>query len=481
MNTFVKENEKKITAAVCVILSAVFLSLIWNNNVWMDEAFTASLVHTDLAGVLERSMNDTLPPLYNIVLWLMTQIFGYRLPVMKITSVIPMILTIVLGAVTVRRRFGFKKSLLFMLFVTFMPLMLYFGVEIRMYSLGFFFATGSWIYAYETVVEPSSKNRILFILFSVLAGYSHHFAFVTAGFAYLYMLIFFIFFKRERLAEWFMHLLATFVLYLPCMIVTISQFSRVSGYFSMPDIDLKMFVQYALYPYITGNTFGTLVCMALIAVSFVAFFFSVKKKNLSDEKVFAVCCFSVYYMVLLFGTAVCAVMSANIFVDRYLFFSSGILWLFAAIMLGDGDRTFCFGLAAAVIVGVFTYTGMFRTEYKNSAAEEMAFLRDNIKEGDLFFEIGGHEEMQNCIPFYTMLDKETPELTFVYPLEEAVRKSEEGGHTLWISVLDGFEPSEDDRKILDENGLVLEKEADFEFDRYKCGFYKVTHQGFVKK
>ena len=98
--------EKKIIIIAGILLSAVYLSLVWNNNVWMDEAFTASLVHTDFAGVIRESMNDTLPPLYNIILKLSTNVFGYTIPVMKITSVIPMILTVLIGATTVRKRFG---------------------------------------------------------------------------------------------------------------------------------------------------------------------------------------------------------------------------------------------------------------------------------------------------------------------------------------------------------------------------------------
>ena len=145
----IKENEKKIIIIALIILSAVFLSLIFNNNVWMDEAFTASLVHADLRTVLRQSMKDTLPPLYNILLKLMTDVFGYSVPVMKITSVIPMIATLFVGARVVRKRFGFFTALLFIMCLTFMPLMMYYGVEIRMYSLGFFFATVSGIYAYE--------------------------------------------------------------------------------------------------------------------------------------------------------------------------------------------------------------------------------------------------------------------------------------------------------------------------------------------
>ena len=470
-----EKTEKKIIIIAGILLSAVYLSLVWNNNVWMDEAFTASLVHTDFAGVIRESMNDTLPPLYNIILKLSTDVFGYTIPVMKITSVIPMILTVLIGATTVRKRFGFQTSLLFMIFTTFMPLMMYYGVEIRMYSLGFFFATASGVYAYEVVSEPSRKNWALFTLFSVLAGYSHHFAFVTVAFAYFYLLVYFIFFDKKGFKGWLLCLLATFIAYLPCLIVTLSQISRVSGYFSMPDIDPGLFIQYMAYPYTVGFLPATIVCVLIMFAAIVIFAAAViRKTGPGRDEIYAACCFTVYYGVLIFGTILSKMMTANIFVDRYLFFSAGLLWMMPAVILGKNRKFFVPALVAALAVGICTYCVEYRIEYSESADEEIEFLRANISEGDRYYSIGGHEEMQNCIPFYTYLDRDTPELTFTTPLEEALILSEEEGTTLWISVLDGYSPSEDDSETLERYGASLEKMADFEFDRYKCEFYKVT-------
>ena len=475
MNDNSEKKAKIIIAAAALLLSAVYISLIWNNNVWMDEAFTASLVHTDLVHVLERSMADTLPPLYNIILKLMTAAFGYRMPVMKMTSVLPMILTLIIGSTTVRKRFGLRTALLFMMCITLMPLVLYYGVEIRMYSLGFFFATASGIYAYEVVCDPSRKNWAAFTVFSVLAGYTHHFAFVTVAFMYLYLLLYHFFFDRGKIRNWFICLLATFILYLPCLIVTLKQISRVSGYFSMPDVDLAMFIQYALYPYNVGVIFASVICGLFMCT---AVFLSVKKivsdKKADKESMFAIWCLLVYYGVLLFGTVISKLMPANIFVDRYLFFSAGLLWLFAAIVIGRYNRLFYPAIAAIAVIGICTYCVQFEKEYGNSADEEIAFLRENIKEGDVFFSIGQHEDLQNCIPFYTYLDDDTSELTFVYPLEEAVNASKERNTTLWIAILDGYDLTGEQKKLLEDWDLSLQKAADFDFDRYKCTFYKVV-------
>jgi hypothetical protein len=208
--------------------------------------------------------------------------------------------------------------------------------------------------------------------------------------------------------------------------------------------------------------------MAAALAVFVFRFFAGKERD--GKIVFAILCFSVYYGVLIFGTIVSKVMTANIFVDRYLFFAVGLLWLFAAIMLSDDKRIFCVALIAAVAIGAGTYVIQFKAEYGNSADEEIEFLRENIAEGDVLFCIGGHEELENCIPFYTYLDVDTAELTFIYPLDNAIKTADERGVTLWIAVLDGYSPSEEELTLLRENGLTLQKEADFEFDRYRCEF-----------
>ena len=265
---FSSDGVFALTAYILVVIcGAIFISLTFNNNVWLDEAFTASLVDTDMAGVIKRSMADTLPPLYNILLKMSTDIFGYSIPVMKITSAVPMIATMLLGAVTVRRRFGYLTSYVFIIAVTFMPNMLFYGVEIRMYSLGFLFATASGIYAYEVICEPTRKNWCLFTAFSVLAGYSHHFAFVTVGFVYLFLMIYC--FLNKMLRSFFKCLLATFLLYFPCLIVTLKQLKSVSGYFSMPEVTAGVFLKYCRYPFTVG--FTPLSILLLAAAVFLFF------------------------------------------------------------------------------------------------------------------------------------------------------------------------------------------------------------------
>ena len=500
MSRINKKTENIISYGLVLIGAIVYLSLVFNQNVWLDEAFTASLVRTDMAGVLERSMADTLPPLYNIILKISTDIFGYTVPVMKITSVVPMIITMLLSATVVRKRHGFKTSALFTIALFTMPNLLFFGVEIRMYSLGFMFATASAIYACEFVREYNKKNLIIFTIVSVLAGYSHHFAFVSVGFVYLIILIYYVLLDRKNLKRWFTCLALTVILYFPCLVVTLKQFKSVSGYFSMPDVTPAVFIKYMRYPYTVGNTISTIILVVSVAalVTYTVYriatqikqsaplydsYNSVGKKqghsilrikesdikasftNETLQDLYALSLFLIYYGVLVFGTIISKMMTANIFVDRYLFFAHGMIWLFFAIEGGKFKKYYYVLVAVEILAGIFGYQREYHIEYDTNPNEVLSFLEANVDEGDVLYTIEDNEELAFCLPFYD------EELTNYEDIDDAIKASESTGGDIWLTVMDY---SRYDFSDLYMNNLDAEKEGTFTFDRYTFDMYKVV-------
>lgn len=468
-----KKNENLIIWGSFIILSCVFISLCFNQNVWLDEAFTATLVHTSFKDVIARSMADTLPPLYNILLWTFTSIFGYHILVMKLTSVLPMILTLLLGATVVRRRHGFLSSISFMVLLTGMPLMLYYGVEVRMYSLGFLFSTAAGIFAYEVINEFNIKNALLFSISVALAGYSHHFAFVAAGLVYGFLLLYYLFTDIKHLRQWFICLGITIGLYIPCGLVTLKQLQSVSGYFSMPDVDLKLFIQYAAYPFTTGFTPVSLLLILSVIIVIILNLKDLKNASCRVLICYSICCILIYYCVLIFGTIISKIMTANIFVDRYLFFSTGLIWLGVSILFARIENKYI-KIALAIIALlclVTTYLIQFNLEYGNSANEEIAYMKENFKKNDVFYKVEDYEELQYCIPFYTIIACDF-QMDCKYVLEDAISyKLDNPDTTLWIVVKDGFDVSDEDLEKLKDNNLSLIYDTDFDFDRYKCKVY----------
>lgn len=485
MNASIKTNKiQELIPVILLILGTVsYVSFIFNTNVWMDEAFTANLVRTDMAGVLSRSMQDTLPPLYNILLKLMTDIFGYTVPVMKLTSVIPMILTMILSATVVKKRFGIITSSIFTIALTVMPYMVFFGVEIRMYSLGFFFATASGIFAYEVVCESTAKNWIFFTLFSVLAGYSHHFAFVTVGFVYFFLLLYYLIFDKPHIRRWLFCLLATFVLYFPCLLVTLKQLKSVSGYFSMPEVTLSVFFKYMYYPFVTGcRPLSILLGVLIIFLFFKRLVLLIKNRSLSADKehIYALLCFAVYYGVLVFGTAVSKIMTANIFVDRYLFFAFGLIWLFFAIEASSppeltlGKIKVPVALSVIIleiVIGFFIFRDEYKLEYVKGADELKAFLNSEVSDGDPLIIYAETEALYHCLTFY---DNRLNPLN----LDEALLASDntKTDYTLWLAVDSDSSLPEDAKRSLTDAGYVLNDMGEYPFDRYCFELYKAVPQ-----
>lgn len=478
-----KKTENIITWGLVVICALCYISLVFNRNVWLDEAFTASLVRTDMAGVLERSMEDTLPPLYNILLKISTDIFGYTVPVMKMTSVMPMIIILILSATVVRRRHGFKTSALFTIAMTAMPNLLFFGVEIRMYSLGLLFATAAGIYGYEVICDYSKKNLVIFALVTALAGYSHHFAFVTIGFVYLFMLLYYFFLERKNIKRWFFCLIGTIVLYFPCLLVTLKQFKSVSGYFSMPDVTLSVFIKYMRYPYTVGNTVATIMLLILVAtvllytvLKLVSFAKKVRESHSLDEGIlresnpeelrdmYAISMFLVYYGVLVFGTVISKFMTANIFVDRYLLFAHGMLWLFVAIEAGRFEKYYYVIIVVFIFVGICGYINEYKIEYSENPDKLIAFLDSYVDSGDILYAVEDSEEMAFCLPFYD------EELTNYENLKEAIKAKEDTNENMWISVIDY---AEYDFSELEGYGFEANYVDTFTFDRYTVDIYEV--------
>lgn len=468
-----RKNQNIIVYGLVIIGTFVYISLVFNNNVWLDEAFTASLVRTDFHGVLQRSMADTLPPLYNILLKVITDIFGYNITVMKLVSVTPMILTMLLSATIVRKRHGFLTSVIFTIALFTMPNLLFFGVEIRMYSLGFFFATASGIFAYECITNSCLRNWAIFTVFSVLAGYSHHFAFVTVGLIYGYVLFHYLIKDIKNIKRFFICLLATFILYFPCLLVTLKQFKSVSGYFSMPDVTLSVFIKYMRYPYTVG--FTPLSIILTLSV-FALFIITVYKfiKNPKEERLFySTILFLIYYAVLIFGTILSKIMTANIFVDRYLFFSIGLIWLFFAIEVSElnfkneniSKIVSTFSIVLLILSGIAGYIKEFQIEYSTNADSIDKYLETNTKPGDVLYTLEDNEEMAFCLPFYE------ENLTNYEDLEEALAVAESNNSSVYLSVIDYYDYN---FKELEKYNFKAEYIDEFAFDRYTFKLYKLV-------
>ena len=91
--------------ALFVVLLNV--SLMFDNVLWGDEAFSANTAQKSMAGIMQVLYYwDSHPPLYYYWLKLFGELFGYTVPVYHLASLVPFGAGLVMAVTFFRKRFG---------------------------------------------------------------------------------------------------------------------------------------------------------------------------------------------------------------------------------------------------------------------------------------------------------------------------------------------------------------------------------------
>lgn len=195
-----KNRYNNLSYIIFTILSLFSISLIFNNNVWFDEAYTLSLIQHNYSEVIEILKSDMHPPLYFISLKFFCEIFGYSILVTKIFSVFGYIATLLLGCTVVKKHFGSDTSMVYMLTIGAIPMSLYFSVQQRSYEWCIFFVTLCFIEALLFIKSCKYRHCIIFVIAALFAAYNHIYALLAVGIIFAFLNIY-IFTKSKKLIK----------------------------------------------------------------------------------------------------------------------------------------------------------------------------------------------------------------------------------------------------------------------------------------
>lgn len=232
---------RRVRWAHLALLAASLLlwgSTLFCSSIWFDESFTVALMRHPLGEVISIAATDVHPPLYYILLWGFTRLFGQSLFTMRLFSLLPLLGLSLFGYTHIGKTFGAKVGLYFSALLTCTPILFRYATEIRMYSLALFFTTLAGYFAYR-LYQGAVKTAPLFILFSVAAAYTHHFALVAV--VAINGMVFLAAFKRKALRRpYLLCALLEILLFVPGLLAFLEQAGRVtSGYWielKYPDI-----------------------------------------------------------------------------------------------------------------------------------------------------------------------------------------------------------------------------------------------------
>ncbi len=145
-------------------------------SIWLDESATLMLVHRGFSGMLSHlSASESSPPLYYVLVWLWTKVFGAGPLGFRSLSALVGTLTIpVLYAAG--RQISPRVGVWVAALASVNPAMYYYSQEARCYALLILFSAAAFVLWQRALQAPSGRRLALWAGASILALLTHYFA-----------------------------------------------------------------------------------------------------------------------------------------------------------------------------------------------------------------------------------------------------------------------------------------------------------------
>ncbi len=166
----------EIVLALTLFAAVLRVATLNVQSIWLDESATIILVHRGFSGMLSHlSSSESAPPLYYVLVWLWTRIFGAGPLGFRSFSALLGTLTVPVMYLAGRRispRVGVWAAAL----AAVNPAMYYFSQEARAYALLILLSAAAFALWQRALAEPSARNLAWWSALSCLALLAHYFA-----------------------------------------------------------------------------------------------------------------------------------------------------------------------------------------------------------------------------------------------------------------------------------------------------------------
>ena len=200
--------SRYLTAILLVLVTVLALALrlyrLDAQSLWYDEGFSVYLARMSVAEITARTAADIQPPLYYYLLHGWIQVFGDAAGTLRAFSLLFGVLSVPLVYAVAWRLFRSRLAgLLAALLMAASPLHIWYGQEVRMYTLLTFLGLLS-SYLLLNIVERAAPPQpprqtwrvagdlllwLAYTLTSIAALYTHYFAFFVLAFQGVYLLV----------------------------------------------------------------------------------------------------------------------------------------------------------------------------------------------------------------------------------------------------------------------------------------------------
>lgn len=365
-----------VAGLICICVSIP----VFSSSVVLDEAYSINLVRGNVSEIVHGTALDVHPPLYYLILKLSGLFGGENLIKYRIVTALAVYLNMFwLGATLVRKRWGSKTAIFYILWFGFSYITIEISTLVRMYTWGAFFVTGAALYMLAYYEKGRVQDYVTGIIMTLAAMYTHYFAVMSVFIVWAILFFAVLVCKRSKL-KWVLaggSIIA--VGYFPWLKVLLNQSRRVSEHYWMTEFDWKECV---LTPALLMDNALTGIGIVMYFLVFVLFL-----RALIRRQRHALLCMTVFVGTMVIG-ALLSVFVTPIWACRYMYVAWGMLSLFVAIAMGENDGTYALipqilFLCLVGIMGAFSVQSICQNERVTSPSGEwVAFLETNVKAGD---------------------------------------------------------------------------------------------------
>jgi mannosyltransferase len=171
-----RPGPTEIVLTLTLLAAAMRFGTLNVQSIWLDESATMILVRRGFGGMLSHlSSSESAPPLYYILVWAWTKLFGVGpLGFRSFSALIGTITVPVMYAAG--RRISPRVGLWAAALTLVSPAMYYYSQEARAYGLLVLFSAAAFALWLRALQRPTGRNLALWSLVSSLAVLTHYFA-----------------------------------------------------------------------------------------------------------------------------------------------------------------------------------------------------------------------------------------------------------------------------------------------------------------
>ena len=336
-------------------------------SLWRDEAFSYFMAQPSVIEIIKNTANDFNPPLYYLALHFWSFFVGKSDELLRIFSLIPHLATVYVAYYFAKKMFSEKFGFFVAAFTFFNPMLLYYALEIRMYSFYAFFALATLYFYYI-------KKWRTYSIMAVAGLYTHTFFPLIIASLALYVRL-----TEKRSGKTIRKILLPFLFFIPWVPVVVGQFLHSGNSWIFPvDIQLIQSVLGNLFTGFDGTPGKLWPYTALLSFSILLFTYIAYRKRRRDTLFLAIPAFLPLALILGYS-----LIKRPIFVNRYVIFISVLeVFLISAGIFRVQRRNIRWAcmigwLLFCLIVNVVSPLYKKKTDFKTTFGEINKMARDS--------------------------------------------------------------------------------------------------------